>query len=103
MHRGSVVAWSARSRRRGELPAGWGALRARVLERDGGRCVVCGGPANQVDHVDPSGPHELWNLRALCRTCHMRRTQAQSAAARMRGREDRRSVLWPPGRHPGFL
>ena len=31
----------------------WKDLRLRVLARDGRICYVCGGEANQVDHIVP--------------------------------------------------
>ena len=49
----------------------WEALRQRVLERDGHRCVVCGGPATTVDHIVAKvngGTDEERNLQAMCRT-----------------------------------
>ncbi len=40
-----------------------------VWERDGGRCVLCQAPGQDVDHID--GPSsELSNLRLLCKACH---------------------------------
>lgn len=97
------MAWARESRRRGELPRDWPRIRASVLERDGGACVMCGAPATDVDHVDPSGPHEAGNLRSLCRTCHMRRTAAQSHAARRRRRRGQRRRFRPESKHPGIL
>lgn len=40
-------------------------LRAQILERDGGRCVLCGAPATQIDRIagDANTPE---NLRASC-------------------------------------
>jgi len=47
------------------------ATRKAVIERDGGRCRVCGSSEDpQVDHIIPvsrGGPSTLWNLRVLCR------------------------------------
>jgi hypothetical protein len=58
--------------------AHWRQLRAFVLKRDGGRCVVpgCGEPATFVDHEktrprDARGPTPFdvpGNCRSLCRT-----------------------------------
>ena len=48
----------------------WRKTRARVLERDGWRCQVCGELAQEVDHLIPvadGGPDVLSNLRAVCR------------------------------------
>lgn len=97
------MAWGDRSRRRQELPRGWGRIRAAVLERDGGRCVLCGGVATDVDHVGDRFDHRLEALRSLCRECHKRRTWLQALEARRerRGRGCRRR-LREPGRHPGL-
>jgi 5-methylcytosine-specific restriction endonuclease McrA len=47
--------------------AAWKKLRARILARDGGRCVVCGAPATEVDHIDGRWQNdEPANLRAVC-------------------------------------
>lgn len=40
-----------------------------IHDRDGGRCVRCGRPGQEVDHVVGSSPH-LDNLRLLCMACH---------------------------------
>lgn len=97
------MAWQARSRRRGELPRNWRALRRQVLERDRHTCQQCGARANHVDHIDHRGPHTLDNLTALCQTCHMRKTQADGHQARQRAR---RAALAkarrPKPRHPGL-
>lgn len=61
----------------------WRRLRALVLDRDQRRCQLllpngqlCGAYANHVDHRLPrkrGGQDELWNLRAACASCNMRR------------------------------
>lgn len=50
------------------------------------RCVVCGRPATDADHVtaialggSPDGP-----LQSMCRRCHLRKT-AEDAKAALRG------------------
>ncbi len=48
----------------------WRELRRQTLERDGGRCVLCGRPAVVADHVvsrKAGGADALHNLRSLCR------------------------------------
>ncbi len=58
-------------------------LRARILERDGFTCQICGrGPGDvdpidptrrvrlHIDHVDPTGPSTENNLRTLCSACN---------------------------------
>jgi 5-methylcytosine-specific restriction endonuclease McrA len=62
-------------------PAGstrqWRIIRAHVLERDGGRCWICGElGATTVDHVIPrhhGGTDHPANLRAAHATCNYRR------------------------------
>lgn len=52
----------------------WKAIRREALDRDGHRCVRCGGTDRlQVHHVIPyrySRSHALTNLTTLCRSCH---------------------------------
>ncbi|MER6123028.1 HNH endonuclease signature motif containing protein [Streptomyces sp. NPDC001795] len=51
--------------------------RAAVVKRHGGRCVRCGAPGAEVDHIRGDGP-EMSNRQLLCRACHDRKTQNQS-------------------------
>ncbi len=63
--RGSYCAADARGSTRA-----WRTVREAVLARDGHRCVVCGAPATEVDHlvtVSAGGGDEPANLRAVCR------------------------------------
>lgn len=51
-------------------------LRFSVLKRDGFKCRYCGGTPNlgyllHVDHIDPSGPTEEWNLVTSCWICNV--------------------------------
>lgn len=98
------MAWEKKSRRRGELPSDWPAIRKRVIARDVS-CVLCGNYGNHVDHIDRFGPHELWNLRLLCEHCHMKRTGKDGARARRRGFKPKRKWdKWQRrgGKHPGL-
>jgi hypothetical protein len=45
------------------------ARRVEVWRRDGCRCVTCGAPGEDIDHIDGSSD-DLTNLRLLCRPCH---------------------------------
>lgn len=51
------------------------ATRAFVLQRDGGRCVHCGGVGEEIDHID-GGNNDASNLRLLCKDCHHKVTDA---------------------------
>ena len=94
--------WSGASatNRGEELPPDWPAIRQRVLDRDGGRCVWelaasgrrCPNDATDVDHIGSKHVHELWNLRSLCEPHHDKRTALQGAqeAARRRAVPPRR-------------
>lgn len=51
----------------------WRRLRSTALARDGGRCVECGAPASEVDHIVPvslGGADDIANVRSLCHACH---------------------------------
>ena len=56
--------------------------RSRIYDRDEGICQVCGGPAEEVDHVVPRshfGKRRRTerdsddNLRCICHACHHQR------------------------------
>lgn len=83
--------------------AEWKRTRNRILERDGGRCHVCGQlGADEVDHVVPvaeGGTDADQNLAAIHpHPCHTRKTQEE--AARGRARKSRKR---PREQHPGRL
>ena len=46
------------------------ALRAQILERDGGKCVRCGAPATQIVHI-AGDANTYENLRAVCGPCYL--------------------------------
>lgn len=56
----------------------WGGNWLKAIERDGGKCQICGKASGlHVHHRDGSGEtdspnHALDNLQTLCRTCHKR-------------------------------
>ncbi len=56
------------------------AMRASIFERDGGKCVLCGAAATQVDHIagDANTPE---NLRAACGACNLGLAQARLVPA----------------------
>ena len=58
----------------------WERIRKRIMARDGGRCVVCGGPGDSVDHIIPraAGGQDDWhNLQTLCDFHHRRKTVSE--------------------------
>ena len=59
------------SRRR--IPA---AVRRLVWARDGGRCVLCAGPGEEVDHTQGDSC-AAQDLRVLCGSCHREVTSAR--------------------------
>lgn len=67
----------------------WRAVRRRVFERDGWRCVKCKRPGRlECDHIRPLAQggrkYDLGNLQALCRGCHIRKTARENDAAAAR-------------------
>ena len=55
----------------------WRKLRAIILAEHP-QCTLCGGTADQVDHIIPvsrGGTDTRSNLRAVCRLCNLRRNQ----------------------------
>ena len=74
----------------------WKALRLRRLRLDGYRCVICGEPANIVDHRisrrrwlaegRPGSPDTIENTRSLDRICDNRIKEGRGGARRNAGR-----------------
>jgi 5-methylcytosine-specific restriction endonuclease McrA len=61
------------SDKRRKALAAYKVVRALVLERDRGRCLLCRKAATDTHHIlyrSQGGPDEAWNLISLCRTCH---------------------------------
>ncbi len=54
--------------------------RSRVKERDGGKCVQCGKPGTEIDHIAGSSS-DLANLQLLCSHCHQAKTRQNMMAA----------------------
>ncbi len=50
----------------------WKAMRQRVFARDGFKCSVCAGPAEQVHHLtyERVGYEALEDLVSICKDCH---------------------------------
>lgn len=60
----------------------WKALRLQALRRDRWRCVQCGEPGREVDHIEPVRERpdlawELSNLQTLDGRCHARKTRIE--------------------------
>lgn len=58
----------------------WRTARQQALDRDRGRCVICGAPATEVDHlvrVADGGADDPANLRAICAHCHTERHRSR--------------------------
>lgn len=93
--------WSS-SDRRARLPQDWDSRRASVLRRDGYRCQIagagCSGIATEVDHIRRGDDHRFDNLRAVCSSCHKKKTLGEAQVASRKKREAR---FRPRERHPG--
>jgi len=55
-------------------------VRAAVIQRDDGRCRLCGQPGQEVDHIVDSSS-SLENLQLLCLDCHHAKTAALMVVA----------------------
>jgi len=84
-------------------------FRTAVFLRDGGRCVLCGGPGADAHHIVdrklfPDGGYYLDNGATLCEGCHL---QAETSSnpeflpSRIRETAGIASVVLPPGLDPG--
>lgn len=54
--------------------------KAAVRARDGGLCVQCHQPGDEIDHIAGSSS-DLSNLQLLCRDCHHKKTAASMVPA----------------------
>ncbi len=48
-------------------------VRKAILERDQGKCRICGKPADEIDHIS-GGRSDPTNLQLLCDSCHNEKT-----------------------------
>lgn len=69
--------------------ADWRKLRAAHLKAHP-RCVRCGDPARDVDHIEPIRVAPLrrldpGNLQSLCKPCHSRAKQSEERRGRLGG------------------
>ena len=65
--------------------ARWAAVRRKVLERDGWRCVECGLAGRfEADHIRPlqsspgQDPYDPDGIQTLCRSCHIEKTSKEN-------------------------
>lgn len=100
--------WST-SNRRQTLPPNWPQLRRECLRRDDYKCQwptgagICGAYANQCDHVIPSGPDTLDNLRALCHGHHKVKSSSEGGRALGQIRKQIAAAKRRPAEpHPGL-
>jgi 5-methylcytosine-specific restriction endonuclease McrA len=70
----------------------WRRLRTARLQIDRYRCVVCGYPAEIVDHIlsrKAGGANEIENLRSFCRSCDNQVKERGGDGARRSGGKPR--------------
>jgi hypothetical protein len=70
----------ARNKQLGRNTAAWQKFRAKVLARDGNRCVDCRGTNYLTAHRIGGGYHALGDMSkyvTLCSSCHPRRQRAE--------------------------
>lgn len=84
----AVILGGGYSRRR-SLPR---AVRLAVIERDQGRCRLCGALGEEIDHIDGSSP-DMANLRLLCKACHRRVTEKHLVPATRQQTEEAQALL----------
>ena len=93
------MGWSSRG---SDMGTRWAAIRRRVLRASDGVCYLCGRDgACEVDHIVPrsrGGSDHPDNLRAICRSCHARKSSAEGHAVQKRRRELKKR---PAEKHPG--
>ena len=76
----------------------WTAIRKRIMDRDGGRCVVCGGPGEAVDHRIPraAGGEDTWsNLQTLCNPHHREKTLRELQTLSQMPKQRRKALKTP--------
>jgi 5-methylcytosine-specific restriction protein A len=77
----------------------WRTIAEQIRQRDNHRCVLCGRPARQVDHITPvvdGGSDEPQNLRTICDLHHSAKTARDSRRARPERKR-------PSEQHPGVI
>jgi len=82
-----AAAGGSHGHERAAVGRAWRQIRARILSRDCGMCVLCTAAgrfvlAAEVDHKVPvwaGGSDADHNLQSLCKPCHTAKTQAEAA------------------------
>jgi len=76
------------------LTCDWGTIRRAIRRRDKWKCVLCGDPASDVDHIvelaDGGSFSDPSNLRSLCAKCHKAKT-VEARRLRKEAREHART------------
>jgi hypothetical protein len=98
----TAVAWEGSTRRR-RLPPDWPAITARILERDGRRCYLCGGPGGRGRSRAAATITRDGNLAAILYAVpseevgsRRRSSSSSTAAASSAGREAPGAEVKPP-------
>ena len=81
-------------------------FRAEAFRRDGGRCVLCGAPAEDAHHILdrklwPDGGNHLGNAASVCGPCHLRCEMTLVSVPDIRRASGIGRPTVPPGMDPG--
>ncbi len=82
------------------------AFNASVFARDGGRCVLCGGPGTEAHHVlerklFPDGGYHPANGALVCNPCHWDCETTRVGVEAVRAAAGIAEPALPPGFRPG--
>lgn len=80
-------------------------MREACFARDGGRCVLCGAPAQDAHHIIerrlwPDGGYVLDNLASVCGECHLKCERTIVSVEEVRSAAGIRKVVVPPHMYP---
>lgn len=79
--------------------------REETFARDGGRCVLCGAPAQDAHHIIerrlwPDGGYILDNLASVCANCHLLCEQTVFSVEEVREAAGITKIVVPPHMYP---
>jgi hypothetical protein len=79
--------------------------RDACFTRDGGKCVLCGAPAQDAHHIIerrlwPDGGYVLDNLASVCGECHLRCERTEISVEQVREAAGIRKIVVPPHMYP---